>query len=189
MSNDTPIRHITDHDWDDIVALESGAYAALGLSEQRSALESRAHASPSTCFVIECDRRIAGYLLALPYPHAHYPDLARPEHGTHRTDNLHLHDLVVARPLRRRGLARLLLRQLTATAAAQAYDRISLVAVAGSDAFWSANGFTAHHGAAPPPGYGAHAVYMSRAVRAHATGEPRPSGALPHGSPPTDEVG
>ncbi|MGA4838233.1 GNAT family N-acetyltransferase [Streptomyces sp. G45] len=158
------IRPVTDHDWDGIAALEAGVYTPLGLSEGRAALESRARVSPSTCFVLTSGHRTAGYVLTLPYPAFQSPDLERAERSAFASANLHLHDLVVAEDFRGRGLARRLLRHLTATARAQRYERISLVAVAGSETFWSARGFTAHREVPLPASYGADAVYMSAPV-------------------------
>ncbi|WP_046729361.1 GNAT family N-acetyltransferase [Streptomyces humi] len=158
------IRHIDDADWDAVAALEARAYAELGLSEGKSALRSRADASPETCFVLDVGSRTAGYVLALPYPPFRYPDLGRAEESAvtaRRSGNLHLHDLVVAERLRGRGLGRRLLDHLTLTAGARGFERISLIAVGHSERFWSARGFTAHPGIAPG-GYGANAVYMSR---------------------------
>jgi ribosomal protein S18 acetylase RimI-like enzyme len=164
MGHDVRIRHISDGDWSGIVALEASAYTDSALSEDRAALESRARASPATCFVLDCVQQIAGYLLALPYPMLQYPDLTRPEEIIFRSRNLHLHDLVIAENFRGRGLAKQLLHHLTATAGSKKYERISLIAVAGSETFWSANGYNAHHEVALPKSYGANAVYMSKAV-------------------------
>ncbi|MFF2809660.1 GNAT family N-acetyltransferase [Streptomyces sp. NPDC058000] len=225
MSYDARIRHIADGDWDGITALESRAYAALGLSEEPAVLRSRAHASPATCFALALPQRLAGYLLALPYPMFQYPDLSRAEGTTEGTTegategttegaadrtvdrtacwiadrtaegiavpsrNLHLHDLVIAAPLRGRGLAKRLLRQLTATARAGGYEQISLVAVAGSETFWRANGFAPHHGVVPPGAYGGQAVYMSRPVRADRAEGPKPAGAALRGPAPHDDEG
>ncbi|GHC67972.1 GNAT family N-acetyltransferase [Streptomyces flavofungini] len=170
------LRHIADGDWDGIAALEAAVYTPLGLSEGRTALESRARASPSTCFVLDCAEGPAGYLLALPYPPFESPDLARAEESAPAgapgasappafpSDNLHLHDLVVAEDFRGRGLARRLLRHLATTARAQTYEQISLVAVAGSETFWSAQGYRAHREIPLPGSYGTDAVYMSAAV-------------------------
>jgi ribosomal protein S18 acetylase RimI-like enzyme len=102
-------------------------------------------------------------VLALPYPEFRYPDLTRAEKLTFRSPNLHLHDLVIAGAFRRRGLGRRLLHHLTA-AAKPDYERISLVAVGGSDAFWFANGYREHPEIALPDSYGANAVYMSKAI-------------------------
>lgn len=181
MTHDVRIRlrHIADGDWDGIAALEAEVYAPLGLSEGRAALESRARASPSTCFVLDGPEGPAGYLLALPYPPFESPDLARAEEpapgadpGSPQapappafpSDNLHLHDLVVAADFRGRGLARRLLRHLATTARSQTYEQISLVAVAGSETFWSAQGYRAHREIPLPGSYGTDAVYMSAAV-------------------------
>ncbi len=159
------IRRIAAGDWPDITVLERGAYRRLGLSEGRAALEAKVSASPTTCFALDLTGRLAGYLLALPYPESAYPDLRGAEAGPALPSrNLHLHDIVVAEDLRHQGLARLLLTHLTATARHQGYERISLVAVGGSETFWSARGFTA--GPVTPAGYGPTAVYMSRAVPA-----------------------
>ncbi|MER5299283.1 GNAT family N-acetyltransferase [Streptomyces lasiicapitis] len=178
---DVRIRPITDDDWGGIAELEAEVYGPLGLSEGRAVLESRARASPSTCFVLDCAGGPAGYLLTLPYPAFQSPDLAQPEEerdlaaarpqeaaspttAPPPSGNLHLHDLVVADGFRGRGLARRLLRHLTTAARAQTYERISLVAVAGSETFWAAQGYRAHREIPLPGSYGTDAVYMSAAV-------------------------
>lgn len=166
MGDGPRIRHIAEGDWDGIAELEAGAYTRLGLSEGRAELESRGRVSPRTCFVLDAGERLAGYVLALPYPQYTYPELGRAEPGRLGAGegNLHLHDLVVAEEFRGRGLACRLVRHLTVTAAMRRYERISLVAVGGSEAFWTARGYRTHREVAPPAGYGADAVYMSRTV-------------------------
>jgi ribosomal protein S18 acetylase RimI-like enzyme len=158
------IRHIADRDWDSIVRLEAAAYAGSGLSEARAVLESRGRASPATSFVLETGEQIVGYLLALPYPRFCFPDLARAERSVVDSANLHLHDLVIGAGFRGNGLARRLLHRLTGTARVRMFEQISLIAVGGSDTFWSANGYRAHPEVVLPSGYGANAVYMSRAI-------------------------
>ncbi|MGW2183611.1 GNAT family N-acetyltransferase [Streptomyces sp. NPDC001732] len=188
------IRHISHEDWDGITALEADEYTADGLSEGRAALQSRAGASPATCFVLDHAGRIAGYLLALPYPKSEYPDLDRKEGIVFHSRNLHLHDLVVAREFRGRGLARNLLRHFTATAGSKGYEEVSLVAVRGSDTFWAAHGYRARREIAPPTSYGADAVYMSRTVPGARTvpgvraGRTNLADAPAHGVPLEDEV-
>lgn len=191
MSDAVQIRHITEADWDGIVAMESRAYTGLGLSEGRAALRSRAGVSPSTCFVLDVGSGPAGYLLALPYPAFRYPDLERaeeavlPPHPGPASRNLHLHDIVITEDLRGRGLAQRLLHHLTLTARARGYERISLIAIDRIDTFWSARGFTAHPGISPG-GYGTNAVYMSKAVPADQGAQPEPTGVVPRGpSAPT----
>ncbi|MFF8725860.1 GNAT family N-acetyltransferase [Streptomyces sp. NPDC015171] len=160
------VRGITEADWPRLAALESEAYADLSLAEGEELLRSRARASAGTCFVLDLDGRLAGYVLALPYPRFHCPDLARPEQAAHRTANLHLHDLVVSAPLRRRGLGTRLVGHLTEAARAGGFTTISLVAVAGKERFWHANGYRAHRWTPVPADYGGDAVYMSAQVPA-----------------------
>ncbi|MEU4048493.1 GNAT family N-acetyltransferase [Streptomyces olivaceus] len=178
MDETVRVRPLADRDWDAVVALERDAYSGLGLSEDRAALQSRAAASPDTCFVVDVGPRTVGYVLALPYPPHRYPDLARtedaepparpsgPTSGSGGWGNLHLHDIVVAPGLRRRGLARHLLHHLTGTARARGDERISLVAVGGTEGFWTARGFVAQPGVVPAGAYGGGAVYMSKPVQA-----------------------
>ncbi|MEU5289654.1 GNAT family N-acetyltransferase [Streptomyces umbrinus] len=186
MTDVVHIRHITEADWDGIVAIESRAYAGLGLSEGRAALRSRAEISPGTCFVLDVGSGPAGYLLALPYPALRYPDLERaeeavvPPHPSPATRNIHLHDIVVEEGLRGRGLSQRLLHHFTLTARSRGYERISLIAVGRSDTFWSARGYTAHPGITPG-GYGANAVYMSKAVPTDPGAQPEPTGVVPRG--------
>lgn len=79
MTETVRVRPLADGDWDAVVTLERDAYTGLGLSEGRAALQSRAAASPDTCFVVDVGARTAGYVLALPYPPHRYPDLTRTE--------------------------------------------------------------------------------------------------------------
>lgn len=181
MDDAVRVRPLADRDWEAVAALERDAYTGLGLSEGRAALESRAAASPDTCFVVDVGPRTAGYVLALPYPPHRYPDLARTEEAqrqaspSRRWGNLHLHDIVVAPGLRRRGLARHLLHHLTGTARDRGDEWISLVAVDGTERFWTARGFVAQPGVVPADAYGGGAVYMSKPVPAHPSLSPPPT--------------
>ncbi|MGW7524470.1 GNAT family N-acetyltransferase [Streptomyces sp. NPDC054783] len=159
-----PIRGITEADWPEVVALEAEAYADTALTEGEAALRSRA--SAGTCLVLDLDGRIAGYALALPYPRFRCPDLTRAEQTAHCSTNLHLHDLVITAPLRRRGLGSRMARHLTDVARTRGFRTMSLIAVAGKESFWRANGYRAHREAHVPAGYGSGAVYMSAQVAA-----------------------
>lgn len=164
MRDDIVVRRILPGDWDAIAELECRAYAPHGLSEGRAALRSRADAAPDTCLVVVAGRRVAGYVLALPYPPFRVPDLAAHERTAFTSTNLHLHDIVIAEDLRRRGLATRLVRHLTSVALARSHDQVSLVAVAGSTEYWAGNGFRPHPRIVVS-GYGPHAVYMSKTIR------------------------
>ncbi|KUN04832.1 GNAT family acetyltransferase [Streptomyces yokosukanensis] len=158
------IRGLTEADWPEVAALEAEAYADTSLTEGEAALRSRAAAG--TCFVLDRGGRLAGYVLALPYPRFRYPDLNRAEPAVHRSANLHLHDLVVTTPQRRSGLGTRLVHHLTDTARTRGFETMSLIAVAGKEPFWRANGYRPHHEARLPAGYGDGAVYMSARVAA-----------------------
>jgi GNAT superfamily N-acetyltransferase len=73
--------------------------------------------------------------------------------------------MVVAPAFRGRGLAKRMLHHLTQRALDLLFERISLVAVGESDAFWSAQGFHPHLEVDVPASYGPHAVYMSTRVQ------------------------
>ena len=158
------VRPIADHDWPAVVALEAEAYRDVGLSESQAALESRARASPSTCLVLEVSEQVAAYVLALPYPPFRYPVLDVPEAGAFASTNLHLHDLVVGRAFRHRGLARHLEQRLALTARSLGYTSISLIAVAGCCGFWATCRYRHSPEVSVPASYGASAVYMTRTI-------------------------
>ncbi len=166
-TRETRIRHIAVADWDGIVELEAAAYAGLGISEGRDALLAKARVSPGTCFVAQSGRELAGYMLALPYPASQYPDLgAQQDYGDRNSDNLHLHDLVIAESLRGRGLAKQLLGKLTRIARELMYERISLIAVDGTGSFWAAQGFQAMPEIEVSSSYGPNALYMAKVLEA-----------------------
>ena len=166
------VRPITEADWDAIAEIEHDAYTPLGLCEGRDALRSWARLSPDTCFVLELERRVVGYVLALPFPPGEAPSLGRPEETDTAqvadagafSGTLHLHDLSLAADVRGRGLSRLLLRRLEAVATARMFERICLVSVGGSEDFWAAAGFEARHDVEVAEDYGARSVYMTKPV-------------------------
>ncbi|MFE2408074.1 MULTISPECIES: GNAT family N-acetyltransferase [unclassified Kitasatospora] len=162
--DDLRIRPLAEDDWDTVVALEHDAYAADGLSEGRAALESRGRSSPGTCLVLESGGKVRGYLLSLPYPPLRCPDLARPEGTAHRSRNLHVHDLVIAEDLRGRDVALRFMHHFQDRAREQGFERISMVAVRGTDIILRLLGYRAHREVAVPASYGRRAVYMSMPV-------------------------
>ncbi|MER5866266.1 GNAT family N-acetyltransferase [Kitasatospora sp. NPDC002040] len=161
MSAEPLVRQLADGDWDIVVALEHEAYAADGLSEGREALQSRAVASPGTCFVLEQDGVVCGYLLSLPYPPLHSPDLSRVEDTVYESDNLHVHDVVIAKDQQSRNLAEVLMVQFHSRARELGYQSVSMVAVRGSEILTRLLGYRSNREVALPASYGRRAVYMS----------------------------
>jgi ornithine decarboxylase len=160
----TRIRRIAEHDWDAIAGIEADAYGALGLSESPEVLRSREILSPGTCFVAEAERRVVGYVLAMPYPHSRYPGLAQTDPGVASADDLHLHDLAVAAEFRGRGLGKRMLSRVLTQAARHGYRRISLVSVGDSAGFWAARGFLPRPEVAVAAAYGPGALYLTMTV-------------------------
>jgi ornithine decarboxylase len=160
------VRAIREEDWPRIAEIEHEAYAPLGLSEGESTLREWARISPETCFVLELEREVAGYVLALPHPSGEPPALGRPvaaDDDATRAD-LHLHDLALAGTARGKGHAKLLRQRLEREAAARMFETIGLVSVGGSRGFWAASGFEIRDDVAVPEGYGGEPVYMSKSV-------------------------
>jgi diaminopimelate decarboxylase/ribosomal protein S18 acetylase RimI-like enzyme len=161
-------RPVEERDWPRIAAIERETYSPLGLSEGEPALRAWARISPETCFVLEHEGTVAGYVLALPHPPGEPPALGRPTPPPAETppsgSHLHLHDLALDPAVRGAGLSRLLLRRLEHQAAARMIETIGLVSVGGSDAFWAAAGFEVRPGVPVPEGYGERSVYMTKAV-------------------------
>ena len=156
------VRALRDTDWDGVVALEVAAYRDLGLSEGLELLRGRGAAG--TSFVLDAGGRVAAYLLALPLPYGRFPDLDAPGRVSQSSFNLHLHDLVVDPAHRRGGAGSRMVEHLLSTARAGGYARVSLVAVGGSDAFWTRQGFQARPEVPVTAGYGPGASYMSRTL-------------------------
>ncbi|MFL6112611.1 MAG: GNAT family N-acetyltransferase [Catenulispora sp.] len=159
------IRPIQDADWERIAEIEHEAYVSLGLSEGLEALRAWGRVSPETCFALEADGCVAGYVIAVPHPAGSAPTLGRPATaGATQTTNLHLHDLALSPAHRGKGLARLLLRRLEQAAVGRGFETIGLVAVGAAPGFWAASGFAPQPDVAVSESYGTQAMYMARAV-------------------------
>ncbi|MFD8693436.1 GNAT family N-acetyltransferase [Kitasatospora purpeofusca] len=162
LDDELLVRPLAERDWAEVVPLEARAYGESGLSEGGEALRSRHRAAPDYCFTVEHKGEFGGYLLALPYPLGHCPDLSRAESPAPLgSSNLHAHDLVVTERLRGRGLAPRLLTFLADTARDRGHTTISLVAVRGSEVLWAPLGYLPHPEVRLPASYGDRAVYMS----------------------------
>jgi predicted N-acetyltransferase YhbS len=154
------IRPLAESDWPQVAALEAATYRDLGLCEGMAALRSRAGAG--TSFVLEAEGAVAGYLLALPYPYGQFPDLIVAGAVPSGSANLHLHDMTVGAEHRRAGLGTRLAGHLLTVARELGFERVSLVALDGRDAFWARQGFVPQPAVPAPAGYGADATYLSR---------------------------
>ncbi|WP_157822440.1 GNAT family N-acetyltransferase [Psychromonas sp. Urea-02u-13] len=154
------IRQITEFDWPALLELEGQAYSE-SLVEGEAVLHSKFNLSRQTCLALENESKLIGYVLALAYPHLHFPVLGMAEQRSYQSTNLHLHDLVIDSTHRGGGLAKNLFQQLKHSAAELGYVQISLVAVNGLSLFWQGLGFVESDKFLDTTAYGEHAQYMS----------------------------
>lgn len=162
MQDSLQWRPMTADDLDGVVAVARIAFPDH--PEGRPCFAERLALAPDTCFVLARKGRVAGYLIAYPWPLKAIPPLNTLLGGLpERRDAWYLHDLALLPEARGGGHAGAGLRRL--------FDRIdapiALVSVNESAAFWQAQGFAAMNSqalGAKLSSYGPHARYMVRSV-------------------------
>lgn len=110
--------------------------------ETLTVLEAKLELSPESCWVVEGDAALKGYLFAHPWFSAappawnevlsHLPDTA---------DCFYLHDLAVAPNARGQGVAEALIKAARQEARRMGFTLAALTAVQGSVPFWNKQGF------------------------------------------------
>lgn len=126
----------------------------------------RLRLAPAFCSVLETGAaRVAGYLVAYPWPIFQVPPLNRPL-GAVGGEVLFIHDIALDARLEGRGLALPALTRLVAAARTAGIRDLALVAVNGTAGYWERQGFAVHAAegtlAAKLATYGATARYMIR---------------------------
>ncbi|MEN2710946.1 GNAT family N-acetyltransferase [Sphingomonas sp. NPDC092331] len=162
MQDSLQWRPMTADDLDGVVAVARIAFPDH--PEGRACFVERLALAPATCFVLAGKGRVAGYLIAYPWPLEAIPPLdtllgALPE----TRDSWYLHDLALLPEARGGGNARAGLDLLFGGIDAP----IALVSVNESAAFWAAQGFAPIDSPAlraKLASYGPHARYMVRRV-------------------------
>jgi len=135
-----------------VAALEAACHAPL-LPEGEALFAERLALFPEACLAHEDEAGLGGYVVAHPWRSASPPALGQRLHTLPReADCLHLHDIVLARRARGRGLVAAALGHLAAAARARGLTLLSLVAVHGTAPLWRRHGFVPS--AAAPSGYG-----------------------------------
>lgn len=135
------IRSIRADDWSSIERIQAESYRAEVL-ETLDSLQSHWHVSPQTCLIAEADGDVVGYLLAHPWPERAVPPLnkvytALPD----RSVSLFIHDLALSPQARKSGIARDLVQTVLRACQEMRLTSASLIAVQGSESFWSRFGF------------------------------------------------
>jgi GNAT superfamily N-acetyltransferase len=150
---------ITENSWIEILKIQEEAYVEIP-PEELDVLKSKWLSSPSTCAVYqEKNNVISAYLLAHPWPSEIPPKLHEISPVTHSI-NLYLHDLALAHEARGKGIAKKLVENLIDTAKIEGFNKIFLVAVQNSSAFWAKFGFLQRPNAVICPSYGHNAKLM-----------------------------
>jgi GNAT superfamily N-acetyltransferase len=133
-----------------------GAY-----TEEPAIYAERLRLYPAGCFLLERDGEVLGYLVTHPWAGDRPPALDQlmgrlPD----AADRYYLHDLALLPEARGTGAAAAAVDLTIAQARAAGFDRITLTAVNGADAFWRRQGFVDAPVAADS--YGADSVSMVR---------------------------
>ena len=159
------VRLLTLADVDGIARVQATAYEPR-YHESSDSFAAKLEVGDGTCFGVDdvnCD--LAAYLVALPcHPGFVMPLDAAPSGTPSLADAtcLYVHDLAVAADHRGHRLGDLLWEALRDVARDHGIDRVELVSVQNSVAWWEARGFTASGSA--EGGYGSEAVRMASAL-------------------------
>lgn len=150
-----------------VLALQAEGYSA-DLHDSRPAFESRMALSPTMNLVARRGPKLVGYLVSHPWAsHAPPPvDAILPAQAP--MECWYVHDLSVAPAARGTGVTQALLERGAEEARRLGLERSELIAVAGAAPFWEKQGWQAARSITPAlaakvAGYGAQAVFMSRA--------------------------
>ncbi|WP_313394517.1 GNAT family N-acetyltransferase [Sphingobium yanoikuyae] len=159
MSGSAQWRPMGQGDVDAAAAISDRVHGAY--TEKPAIYAERLRLYPAGCFLLEWDGQALGYLVTHPWAGDRPPALDRligvlPD----APDRYYLHDLALLPEARGTGAAAAAVDLTVAQARAAGFDRITLTAVNGADAFWRRQGFVDAPVAADS--YGADSVSMVR---------------------------
>lgn len=167
------LRPMLEADLVSVLAVQAACYPEA-YHEPASAFAVKLAATPEACWVACSSEHVVAYLAGtgvasgiIPVLHSASPSQAG------KVDCWHLHDLAVSPSARSLQLGGRLLAVFAEAAGRSGIARLSLVAVQGADAYWSARGFVT---ALPDSsmtevlsGYGEGAIYMVRELSGEST--------------------
>lgn len=156
------IKEIEETHWNRILEIQDESYQEIE-PEELEVLQGKKEASPDTCFVClsNCGA-VLGYLLAHPWSGIEPPKLFEPLPSVETNEHLYLHDMAISPQSKGQGVGRAIVLKLFEIAQKKGIKKISLVAVQGSDSFWSRFGFEKVHGVKVCSSYGKNAVLMEK---------------------------
>ncbi|MDK1286260.1 GNAT family N-acetyltransferase [Pseudoalteromonas umbrosa] len=148
--------------WDSILDIQEKSYQEIG-TEELEVLQSKNYASSDTCFVCLSNHGdVLGYVLAHPWSGIVPPKLFEPLPNIAYCEYLYLHDMAIAPYSKGKGIGRAAALKLIEIAQKKGIHKVSLVAVQGSDSFWSLIGFQKVKGANVCANYGENAIFMEK---------------------------
>ena len=137
-----------DMNWRTMSALDLGAVEAIAevvhkeIYESPTVLAERRRLYPNGAHLLEINERAVGYVLSHPWKRGTIPALnALLNELPPDVDTYYIHDLAVLPVARRVGAAKFVTAALEKHATARGFATLSLVAVNGSEPFWSKQGF------------------------------------------------
>lgn len=164
-----------------VLALQAQCYEAQFLESGKAFEAKLGAAEPHRCSWLACQGSVAlAYVVALPVCLRALPVLGATSIAiSAQPELLYLHDLAVAPAGRSLGLGRRLAVQVEHSAQALGLDRIGLVAVQSSEAYWRRLGFEEleilpEGLAVKLASFGAEARWMERRLRSGPTTRPAP---------------
>lgn len=134
------IRLMAQGDLTAIEDIQAEAYAGYFL-ESAEVIAQRFHISPSTAWVAEREGRVCAYLVGYCSLLGKINPLDAPFAPAENPDCLYLHDMAILKAAQGAGIAKALLLAAEQLAAAKQLDKMALLSVQDSKAFWSGLGF------------------------------------------------
>jgi len=156
------IKEIENIHWNRILEIQDQSYQEIG-TEELEVLKGKKEASPDTCFVCLSDNgEVEGYLLAHPWGGISPPKLFEPLPDVEGCEYLYLHDMAMSPQSKGKGLGRATAIKLFEVAQNKGINRVNLVAVQGSESFWTRMGFQEVTDVNVCSSYGENAVLMEK---------------------------
>lgn len=161
------IHPMTLADLDRVLAIQQRCYP-MAYHEPRAAFENKLRHAPDSAWLAQSGERALAYLVTLPVDEAHFPALhASDWHPPSMAKWLYLHDLAVDPEHRGSGAGQRLVEQAFAHSRQMGLQGLALVAVQGSQPYWTRQGFEVHEPDQPGlsaklTSFGAGALFMLR---------------------------
>ncbi|WP_417795823.1 GNAT family N-acetyltransferase [Terasakiella pusilla] len=157
-----PILPITQETWADINVLQNDVYHQIE-PEPLEVLQDKWIKSPDLCFCYREDGLLLSYLLSHAWNSDTTPSLSELLPKDCAGPILFLHDLAVSTAAKGKGVGTRMVEHLLKKAQQGNFDKISLVSIQSSKAFWERHGFIeVPHDVSDS--YGDDATYMERAL-------------------------